>query len=1136
MSGVGTLVPFTKRKGLNKIQVAIKIKLNKIQNIPLKYYYNTDPSLTNSINGPVKHSYIFLTWRCGSKPHNQGTSKKFAILNDQTSDLTFDFDLKCSLYQNQQPPFHFDEKNILFSLKIQSESGKKFSVGKTIFNLSKFATDESEHEEDIEFKNSKSKSTIKLSIHSHTNWLSINDEPITKSNQPSTPDKTETKKSKRLSIRGLKMSSSSSKKSKQSDIIDNKESNDNLQGKGALEIPQGSFVLEQSKWDELQHKLKEYESKDKKLEEEVQQSKEEVRKGEETNHQLKTKVEELSVALERVENQLKTFKEMNKETENQKIKSLHEYIEKLNTENKQLTNEKNDIKSEYEKSVDAQKVELQKKLEKLEKSNKNLKKKNQDLLKSNQTISDENLFLREQSLKRQNSSGTADTPRGGSNTSLPVPVPSPNISTSPEYKELNGKYQQLQQENKEMISKNTELLNKQKINEEKISEMSKEMNNMKNQLNNEKEKSDRLLNELNKVKQAPGATGKVSHGNDYEKIIHEKNEIIENLRNQVDYLKKQEELIKEKNKITGFEKIEPVASQNSEKDQIIENLKEQIEKLNAKLHKKVKKITNTSSESEGRDNSSDSSSSDYAVEGLDNDRVRADDPPIVFHDDPLSDIKLPPVQGNSKKEENKYKLMQIESNLSSSDNSSYYPSSSDDSESSIDLDEFTSAFQDKNNTKKTKGDSSKDKKNKGYKKIESDDEEEGAGNSNARSIQLHGSTGASVISAAGGSGNDKDKMVKNLLKDTEEYNRVMKENKTTIEKLNKEIKKYKFRIETYYHCKFEYDKEGQPQTGTKLLEILSSINVKKEEDIDEFIDSTLNNLLKYLQSTRLTIEIVGYWLQCCCSIYNTLQVDGRFQFLPISLVNLLYSIHPSPNNKIQRKLEQIILLSHNLLLIYAVNYANFNQILLPAFLSDPAAFGNHSNPKYDILAQFFLKLDEIVGTIRSIPSLDQIIYKNLLGNIFKYINAKIFNEILGNVDLCNLVVGFNIKIILSHVYNWLLQDKDKKLYNYDIIEELKTVLLPLTQLADALAILPSPESCKFATVQDIFETFPDLTLHQIYNLIINFNSNATYSFLFILFNRLFFLLSTFISLSLAPHCRWHPLSPLISFSIFFRYE
>lgn len=104
-----SLAPFSKRKGLNSIKVEFQISVTIVKKLPEKF------------NGKK----IEFSWKCGSKSINSGKSDVKYLIENGEIHINLPFIIFCSLYQNQQPPFNFIEKNILFLVKMIQDSKKQ---------------------------------------------------------------------------------------------------------------------------------------------------------------------------------------------------------------------------------------------------------------------------------------------------------------------------------------------------------------------------------------------------------------------------------------------------------------------------------------------------------------------------------------------------------------------------------------------------------------------------------------------------------------------------------------------------------------------------------------------------------------------------------------------------------------------------------------------------------------------------------------------------------------------------------------------------------------------------------------------------------------------------------------------------
>jgi len=311
-----------------------------------------------------------------------------------------------------------------------------------------------------------------------------------------------------------------------------------------------------------------------------------------------------------------------------------------------------------------------------------------------------------------------------------------------------------------------------------------------------------------------------------------------------------------------------------------------------------------------------------------------------------------------------------------------------------------------------------------------------------------------------------------------------------------------FLVEFVYSAKCEWNPESHlPLTTEKLFSLLSDMN---EGSFGEREYHVFGQILKAidmtLQRTKSDLLEMVFWLSTSSSLLEVMQKHAKFQFVAqvydlkfISDFLWKKEDHPPPSGPLwcEGKLQHIMTDSMQYLLTICCKQTL--RVCMEAFLMEnPAVFSveksreMQSKKAVDPISDLVEQFDRIVKQLQR-GYLHSMLTTWILENLFQFINAFIFNEIMNRSELCSVEVGFNIKLVISFIKSWAASKEGVRLDDGNLYDLVSESFCTLIQIVDALVILPNG-SKEFSSVNDFRLTFPSLKLCQIYRIVSQFTT------------------------------------------------
>lgn len=1070
-SGGDIVSQFKKRKGLNTIKVRFDITLHSINHLPSKCVGKN----------------IQLTWKRGSKAYNTGKTDKFQC-NGSTISLGASISIQCSLYQHQQPPFGFEEQNILFSIRYESSSSGKWSpLVKGTYNLSQFSSDNSDHDSEIELKNSKGL-MVRISLKCHTQWISINDEPI-------------------AGALPLDTSSESSGK-RLSRVL-------SFKNKKKLNIP---VEIDNSKSSTIKKTSQEDSSSElSQSEEETSSKKEELSAELEENY--KTQIQQLNVQL----------KNENEKFEKQ-IKEKQDEIDQLKLQNRSTNDNENNQISNYQNQIEdlnKQLDELKKSNNKIEKSKKSLKSKNADLnqqielLNSSLSDSKEQLKLRQENdsdvvsktqelldekikenekLKNENQKLKSENDQFSSNkkkskkklsslqtqiTSLTTQISSLSDADNKNksLEENNKKLQENNQRNQEEIQKLNENIKKLEENQNQSNQSNSikesEFNDLKKQLSSKNKDFESLKLEKEKLSKKKSSQSKKlreiqrsidSLKNENEKLKNENSlllsqnssleeekskELLNNdhelLENQITQLKNENEKLKtEKEKLTKkkssqSKKLKDLTKYKQENENLTEQLNQlqqsfdQLQNDNEKINQKLTENENMINElhQNHRDelrnlkaqiNQENNSNENELIGKYQNEIQELEDEIHSLKDDQR--IK------NDKIQENQNEIEQLNSKLLklSKENESK------DNERS--LNSITNEVTIQQLNKKL------EKYKEKFSDVETKNQELEENNKNLHS-QIDQFQNEKTSAPLPNENSNDFLMYKEKFEESERNSEILQ-----------------FLVDQIYTCPLSFCKfngvDKFPVITKNLIDKLNQLH--HHDEIPLFLSKIIVSIAPLTKPTTKDIFVECYWLNCIFTLLQYLQENKKFGFRQYSFDDLFFDELPEDDDDSDSDSEESSKSSSdsdsddsddssdsnqkkkkktNAKPNFAVKkvQGELEKLIMNCvdnilsscgdLLQQPATNIFFGSSSVVLSAQYSHMQEnrELVFVLENIFKKIKIsrvckeVSIRLLEGIFEYINALIFNELLRDSKYCTAEIALNIKLILSQLVDWLASSK-----------------------------------------------------------------------------------------------------------------
>ena len=110
------LLNFQKRKGFQALTFRFSFRLNRLERVPMKYN-DTD---------------LYIQWIRGAKKKEKSPA---IHCNIHIINFLYQFEIETKLYKTLNPPFDFEQKNIIFALKEIKKTNEKKLIAKTTLDL-----------------------------------------------------------------------------------------------------------------------------------------------------------------------------------------------------------------------------------------------------------------------------------------------------------------------------------------------------------------------------------------------------------------------------------------------------------------------------------------------------------------------------------------------------------------------------------------------------------------------------------------------------------------------------------------------------------------------------------------------------------------------------------------------------------------------------------------------------------------------------------------------------------------------------------------------------------------------------------------------------------------------------------------
>lgn len=1065
---VANLAQYKKRKGLNTIKALFEFQLIKLTNLPAK-----------CAGRPVQ-----ISWKRGSKSYNAGRTGRMMCDSPslvELSDTTFV--INCSLYQHQQPPFAFEEQNMLVSLRFEGSNKKMNPLVKGTFDLAECSADESEGTYTIELRNSKGV-TVKLEFHCKTSWVSINDEPVgTNATEGGASSRRSSRGKKRLSqmlsfktrkklsSASLAMSSSSVSEAEDSesdeleehmrslraDNEDLREKVENLQSQ--LQVAQSTSTVEQDEHKEkLAQELQAAYEQEKARRREIEGQ---LKSLEKKHSKLKTKCTSHADLIRQLEGDRDTLQSRLQEQE----KQLHH-----STQSSEQTRELQKVTEQSRSTLQVQVEQLTQRVQEAEKQTKDAHITHEKAAhKNDKALKKEKARAAE--LETQLAQATAQL----ASTKEQLQVKRANAS-----EELNQTSALLEQRTTECESLRSELQEVKKQADALATEkkkITKKASTRKQELvaltaAMEATKSSRSSQVTELEAQVKQLTAQLTEAKQATKDLQSSHEqVATQLKDSHEKLTRsetQKQKAAEEQRALVDSHEQEMAQLRQQNEGRVQKLQEQLTDMEARWNEeRVNKAASTerelleSHQAEIKTLKAEHSTREQELE----DRVETLTKELKTTQQSLvaTTQQLEEAQQQSSESDDGLaeQVEQLKEQLAETSHrlEDQQAAMEELQESHEQVLQEKEELQERLDSRSSDDDSSRS----------SDDSEDSE--SSKRPKKKRG--GANAVFE-----------VSSLKKD---LNVAQEEN---------EFLSFLLHDVSCTPLTFTNTKSGTvPVVAQRIWKRMAGIDV---DDVPAFLKQVIDVIRMSCKRAGDHLFARSYWLCAAYALLNHMQSKPRYQFRQYTFDKLFFAELEEEEEEeekesesqeeeeslavTQKKLEQLVMNCIDEVLSSAGS--RLGPPCRAAFLISTGKDGVRQS---NLTAAVLRSLREAIKKI-SEAHLPQRINDRLMEGIFEFINALIFNELMNTASLCTSAIGLSIKMVVSHLTEWIVSPETflSEITSDNTPMELRLRLMPLTNAANALLILANGAGDEFSTPQELYETFSGLSPAQLYRLISQF--------------------------------------------------
>lgn len=289
-------------------------------------------------------------------------------------------------------------------------------------------------------------------------------------------------------------------------------------------------------------------------------------------------------------------------------------------------------------------------------------------------------------------------------------------------------------------------------------------------------------------------------------------------------------------------------------------------------------------------------------------------------------------------------------------------------------------------------------------------------------------------------------------------------------------------IEDYVYCMSPKYEDGTHASAVRLTEKLMQRAALDDPPNERLLAKVVLAVKKASQAASVDIHSLTPWFGYATMLHEQLEnevgtsEDENSGDLPENGVHI-----PREGEQPEDEDDPVAMFFHNLeLLIFDIYstlirhfYTQLNETVIPAILypqdkshrsPENKSVSAVMNEMYDALARHF-----VFDSIK----------KQFFSQVFYYINACIFNSLLKKRDLCTCGTGFQVKMGLSQLEEWVVNCRDKKL----LLPVCRQFLAHITEAANVLVV----DKEIFADESMISSVFPTLNVAQVKHLLDSFH-------------------------------------------------